>query len=384
MDSGMPTATSLDALRELAAFRTAKGCAISLYVDLDPQNTVNPGDVQTRVNSLLDVGGRSAGFDSERLSREQKQGLRDDVERIKQFFITDFDRSGMRAFALFCAGLDNLWRPLALPCPIADDVRLGHELYLAPLLTVTGRGEGALVAVVSRERGDLYRLRGGRLHEIANETESVPNQHDQGGWSQARYQRHVDEVVARHMRNVAQAIDKYVRREPSTQLVVLAAEEMRSDVEATLSNESRSAIVGWASVEAHATGQELLEAARPVLDGARAEQERQALDRWRDEAARDGRAAAGWERTLEAASDGRVELLLVQERANREAFECPQCGRGSTTDGNCPLDGTRMEKRADGLDLAVHRTLEHGGSVWLARDGAELTTADGIGALLRY
>jgi peptide chain release factor subunit 1 len=376
--------TSLDALRDLAGFRAAKGCAISLYLDLDPQTTVNPGDVQTRVNSLLDAGGRNPGLAEDASSRDQKQGLRDDVERIRRYFETEFDRSGMRGFALFCSGLDNLWRPLPLPCEVVDDVRLGRELYLAPLLTVLGRGEGALVAVVSRERGNLYRLRGGRLHEIADETEDVPNQHDQGGWSQARFQRHVDAMVARHLGHVADQIDRRVRREPSTQLVIVAAEEIRSEVESMLSSESRNAIVGWASAEAHVSGQELLDVVRPVLEQARAAQEREALERWREEAARDGRAAAGWEHTLEAASDGRIELLLVQERANREAYACPQCGRGSLANGNCPLDGTRLEKRQDGLDLAVHRTLEHGGSVWLARHSDDLTPVEGIGALLRY
>src|SRR3954470_7289346 len=116
----MATATTSDVLRDLAGLRAAKGCAISMYVDLDPQNTINPGDIQTRVNSLLDVGGRNAGFESERISRDQKQALKEDVDRIKQYFATDFDRSGMRAFALFASGLDNLWRPLPLPCPIAD------------------------------------------------------------------------------------------------------------------------------------------------------------------------------------------------------------------------------------------------------------------------
>ena len=380
----MATATTSDVLRDLAGFRAAKGCAISLFLDLDPQRTINPGDVQTRVHSLLDVGGRNAGFESDRLTRDQKNALREDVERIKQFFVDDFDRSGMRAFALFAAGLDNLWRPLPLACPVTDDVRLGRELYLTPLLTTIGRGEGALVAVVSRERGEVYRLRGGRLREIANETETVPNQHDQGGWSQARYQRHVDEAVARHMRHVAEAIDKRVRRDSSTQLVILANEEIRSEVASVLSAESQSAICGWATVEAHAQGQELLDAVLPILEQKQAEHEQAALERWREEIGRAGRAASGWEATLEAASDGRVELLLVQERANREAYACPDCGRGSAADGSCPLDGTKLERRPDGLDLAIHRTLEHGGSVRLTHTSDGLAPDGGIGALLRY
>jgi peptide chain release factor subunit 1 len=380
----MTTTMSVDALRELAAFRATKGCAISLYLDLDPQATVNPGDVQTRVNSLLDVGGRNAGFGSDALTRDQKQGLRDDVDRIKRYFADDFDRSGMRAFALYASARDNLWLTLPLPAAVSDDVRLGHDLYLAPLLPLMGRGEGALVAVVSRERGEVYRLRGGRLEELVNEFDQAPGQHDQGGWSQTRYRRHIDEIVGRHLRSVCEQIDKRVRREPSTQLVVVAAEDIRPEIEAALSPESRTAIVGWTNVEAHAGSQELLEATRPVLERARADSERRALERWREEVARDGRAAAGWEQTIEAASDGRVELLLVQETANRVAYQCPACGRGSTVDGSCPLDGTSMEPKPDGLDLAIHQTLEHGGSVWVAQASNDLVPVEGIGALLRY
>ena len=57
---------------------------------------------------------------------------------------------------------------------------------------------------------------------------------------------------------------------------------------------------------------------------------------------RNGRAAAGWSETLEAASDGRIELLLFQDGADREAWQCPSCGRAASAPGSCPLDGTRM------------------------------------------
>ena len=106
--------------------------------------------------------------------------------------------------------------------------------------------------------------------------------------------------------------------------------------------------------------------------------------RWSEEAGRDARGSAGWEKTLEAASDGRVELLLFKEGVDRPAWRCPSCGRVAATAGKCPLDGTEMEERPEGLDLAVHQTLVHGGRVWSVRDGDDLDAAEGIGALLRY
>lgn len=380
----MAATVTLDRLRELAAFRAVNGCAISLYVDLDPQVAVNPGEIRARVNSLLDAGGRDDAFDTASMAREQRIAFRDDVERIKQYFSDAFDRSGARGFALFCSSLDNLFQPLPLATRVDDEVRVGRDLYLAPLVPVVGRGEGALVAVIGRERGQLFRLRAGGLDEVVDQTEEAPSQHDQGGWSQARYQRHIDEVVAQHIKRVIGQIDRRVRREPSLRLVLVANESVKNDVETRLSPEAQKAVVGWAAAEAHAEAPQLLEVVKPILEQARAEEEREALERWREEASREGRAAAGWGPTLEAASDGRVELLLVQQNANREAFQCPACGRGQLTNGNCPLDGTRMERRPDGLDLAVHQTLEHGGSVFVAAAADELAPVEGIGALLRY
>src|SRR5436190_2179705 len=84
----------------------------------------------------------------------------------------------------------------------ANGWAIGPELWLTPLAGQLRRGEGALVAVVSRERGVLYRLQDGRLEEIADETEEVPGQHDQGGWSQARYRRHIDNIVLHHLKSV--------------------------------------------------------------------------------------------------------------------------------------------------------------------------------------
>jgi peptide subunit release factor 1 (eRF1) len=186
------------------------------------------------------------------------------------------------------------------------------------------------------------------------------------------------------LRRIADTLNRCVRRMSSPNIVLIGAEEIRSEFEALLSREAREARIGWASAERHASPAELLEAAEPVLREFRAARERELVDRWREEASRDGRASAGWTRTLDAASDGRVEVLLVQEGVNRPAYRCPECGRAQTTNGSCPLDGAAMERRPDGLDLAVHQALVHGGKVVVIRDRRDLEPVEGIGALLRY
>ena len=51
---------SWDQLRELAGFRAENGCAVSLYVDLDPSDSPTPGAVETRVNSILSAAERKS------------------------------------------------------------------------------------------------------------------------------------------------------------------------------------------------------------------------------------------------------------------------------------------------------------------------------------
>jgi peptide chain release factor subunit 1 len=373
-----------DSLRQLAAFRAEHGRAISVYVDLDPTDSPTPRDAHTRLNSLLDEGLKSGGASSKDLTHDQRQSLRDDFGRIGQFFEQEFSRDGAHGLAVYSASLDNYWRVLRLIDSVPDEIKVGRELYLTPLVPLVGRGEDALVAVVGREQGRLYRLRGGRLQDLADHFDEQPRRHDQGGWSQANYQRHMDNLAHEHLRTVAEDLARHVRRLRSPSVVVVCAEELRSDFTEALPKEVRHAIVGWTSAEAHATAGDLLAVAKPVLERRRTEQEGETLARWREEAGRNGRATSGWGSTLEAASDGRVDLMLFQAGVQHEAWQCPQCGRLGLQGGPCPLDGTEMERRDEGLDLAVHQTLAHGGSVWAVQYHQDLEPVEGIGALLRF
>jgi len=375
---------SWDGLRELAEFRAEKGRAISFYLDLDPRTAPTAGDAATRLNALLTDGERHAETNNRGLTHDQRVALKRDFSRIRDYFANEFQRDGAHGVAIFSAGMDNVWRPRPLIESVPDRVRVGREFHLAPLVPLVGRGEGALVAFVGRERGDLFRLRSGRLDEIADRTDDVPGRHDQGGWSQARFQRHIEKLVAEHLKDVAEELDRRLRRMRSPKVIVVSSEETRAEFEELLSSGAKSAVVGWTSAEAHASPRELLALTSPILDAARAKEEAALIERWRSGAGRGGRAASGWAETLEAASDARVEVLLYEEGADHEAWQCPACGRLSASGGQCPLDGTETERRDDGLDLTVHQTVAHGGTVWAVTAHEDLGPAEGVGALLRY
>jgi peptide subunit release factor 1 (eRF1) len=310
--------------------------------------------------------------------------LHADFDRIRTYVVDEFERDGAHGLAVFADGLDNVWRTLPLADTVSDEIKVDRQLYLAPLVPLVGRGEGALVVVVGREQGHFFRLRAGKLEEVDNLFEEQLRRHDQGGLSQSRMQRQVDVHAMDHLRLVAERLDSLVRRLHGARVVVVATHEIWAEFEELFSQETRNALAGHTHAEAHASPAELLELTAPVLEQWRIDKEREVVERWREEAGRGGRAASGWEESLEAASDGRVELLLVQQGSDRPAWRCPACGRLATTAGKCPLDGTSLEERENGLDLLVHQTLIHGGAVWVVQHVQDLAPVDGVGALLRF
>jgi peptide chain release factor subunit 1 len=269
-----------DGLRDLAGFRAQNGCAISLYLDLDPSDTPTAATADTRVNALIDEIERSDAARRPELTHEQREGLHRDRDRLREYFEQEFDRDGTLGLAVFCGSLDNLWVPLPLSASVPDAVKVNRSLYLAPLVSLVGRGEGALVIFVGRERGDLYRLRAGRLEEIVEQHDDTPGRHDQGGWSQSRYQRHIEKLVHDHLKEVAEQVDGQIRRLRGPKLIVVASEETRSEFESELSHDARKAIIGWTSADAHATPAQLVELVEPLLESWRAEQETEAVERW--------------------------------------------------------------------------------------------------------
>ena len=181
----------------------------------------------------------------------------------------------------------------------------------------------------------------------------MPGRHDQGGWSQARYERHIDEIVERHWRQVADDARLAACGGCGARIVLVGAEEMRSEFESLLSNEVRRCLPAGRLPRRTPTRTKLLEAARPVLEEWWAAADEEMLDALarggRRGTAAPRRAGSRRSRPHRTAASS---CCSSQDGVDQPAYQCPQCGRAQVTNGSCPLDGTRMEARESGFDLA--------------------------------
>src|SRR4051795_13188034 len=112
-DGSMTSTVTDSVLRTLAAFRAENGCAISLYLDLDPSETPTTPDAETRFNASLSALEKQA--EQRAGSRDCRLALRDDLEGIHTWWEHEFDRDGTQGIAIFASSADDWFRALPLP-----------------------------------------------------------------------------------------------------------------------------------------------------------------------------------------------------------------------------------------------------------------------------
>jgi len=365
----------------LAQLKVEEGCVLSVYVNLDPSELPTPADRSSALTSAADAVSHTV--EERELPHDARLGLREDIQRIRDYAKSaDFD--GTHGLAIFAAGVAGLFEALHVPRPVENAVLVDRSPHVAPLV---GAPNGAWsVALVNRR--DARLLRGGpvSLTEEARIRDDVPGRHDQGGLSQGRFERHIDEHARQHLKRVARHVAEMCRDGAFDHLLVGGPEEGSSEFVDLLDNGSRDRLRGRISVEVdHATVAEVSEAAAPAMRRYEERRRDALLDRLREGLGADGHATAGLEDVLECLNEQRVEVLLLDAGLAGSGAQCPKCGWiGTLAEGECPADGTPLEPRADLIAPAVERALAQDAEVFRLQDRPDLGPHGGIAALLRF
>jgi peptide chain release factor subunit 1 len=361
------TAPDRDELRRLAQLRLDRPVVLSLYLDLDPTEFATPPARATAVRSLLDEAERRLR-ERDGLSHEDRVDLEASLRRAAAALERDLPTEGAHAVAVFASNAADLFEALPLPRSVRSRVAIGHSPLVGPLARLERR-ERWCVALVSRRDARILRGSPDGLREIEQIHDVVFGQHDQGGWSQARYQRGIEKEKDDHLRNTAEALMKHFKRRPFQRLIVGGPREVVSDFESKLHGYLSERLAG--RIEA-----------QPLFDAVEEEREAAALERLGE-----GRAALGLDDVLRALNERRVECLLLDERFAAPGAGCPECGwLGSGGERSCPVDGRELEQLDDLTEAAIELTLQQSAEILAVRRRREELEerAGGVAALLRF
>lgn len=377
------TAPDRDSLRRLAEVRAESGAILSVYVNLDPREFATPEARSSAIRSVIDEAGRKVREESADLGHDGRKALREDVERVKEY-LRSADFAGTRGVAVFACG-GTLFEALHLPHPVENQVELAEAPVLEPLVGL-GPQDGWAVVLANRRETRIFRGGKGGMLEVEHFSDEVPGRHDQGGWSQARYQRSIDGEATRHLRRTADALSRRYRRSRFEHLLIGAPEEACAELADLLDAELSERLCGRIGIDVESSSaDDVLKAAEPAIHEQEEHRNEELLGRLQERVGSGGRAATGLEGVLEALSEQRVEALLLDAGFSAPGVECPRCEWLSADSVSaCPADGAALEQRPNVVEQAVERALLQDAEVVVLRERPEMDLHGGIAAVLRF
>jgi peptide chain release factor subunit 1 len=376
-------------LRDLADLRPDNARVLSLFLNLDPTEFATPPARGSEVRSVIDQAERSLKElkENDGLTHNELTALRDDIDRAREWFNNgDFDAKGAHGLALYLAGPADLFEVVKLPRPVQTNAVIDDSPYIEPIADLGSLARWG-VLLVSRRNGRILRGTSDGLREVDQVWDDTHGQHDQGGWSQARYQRSVEEEKNSHVRAVCDVLFEHHKRAPFDCLLVGCNEELYPDVQGSLHAYLKERLVGRFDVDVeNTTPSTVFDAAQPKIEEHESQRERDALDRLVEGVNAGGRGVAGLEPTLEALNEQRVGKLVVNYGFNEPGTQCPQCGSLYMAGvAKCPADETPTEPRDGITESAIERALAQSAEVIVLRfHGDDLEPLGGIGAVLRF
>jgi peptide chain release factor subunit 1 len=354
----------IETLERLARLDTHGHPVLSLYLDLDPTRFATPSARAEQLGALLDEARRQAGDkDADRV-----QALLQAEPTIVR---------GVQGLAIFSSAATDVLETVGLPASVEPMAVADTVPWLEPLAAMISPGDWG-IAVVSRRAARLLRGGSGGLTEFAAIDDELHRRHAQGGWSQARFQRGIEEQVAAHARRVSDRLLRAHLRRRFQHLVIICSGELRPVIEHSLHSELTEVLAGTVDADLeHASADEIARAVAPMIERTDCDRERDLIAQLEQ--------ALGLNEVLSTLEQHRVETLLVGARSSLKAGVCHTCGRLSTDDdGKCPLDGAILVE-VDAVEHAVEEAARQSARVVVVRHEPEWLQEHGeIAALLRW
>jgi peptide chain release factor subunit 1 len=367
--------TFLDSLLDrLAGFEPTLLPVISLYLDAAP-NQQGRDNFESFLRKELKAVGRTFPPRS-----AQRASFERDTERIEAY-LGDRLRPSSNGVAIFaCADAGGFFEAAQLDAPIEE-----HRLYVAdrphvyPLARLTDHYPPYAALVADTNAARLFVFGRGVVLRSDQVTGTKVSRTSVGGWSQARYQRHVENYHLHHAKELVEALERVVREDGVEQIVLAGDDVIIPVLRNQLPKHLTDRLIDVLRLDITTPEHQILKATTEALrehDAATdADEVRRLLDQYRAGQL----AVVGAEDTIAALEAGQVDVLLLSASSGAEAGAGADAeGSAVETAGGNHDDGTPLSEQM----VRLARTT--GARMSFIEDPALLADVGGVGAMLRY
>jgi peptide chain release factor subunit 1 len=353
----------------------------SLFLDM----SVNSDNKRTHRIFLNQRRAQFDELDSER-SHHPREAIGRTFQQVDEWLDADY-REENRGVVIYAELGGDWFEALQFPVAVPNRLVIADRPAVGPLAQVLESYQHHGVVLLDRERVRILSVYlGTLLDEIEVEGEPYPAAHDvqAGGYSQMRFQRRKLEEMRHFFREFAKEVEEFVRRYQPHDLIILGTDENVAKFREFLPDPLQEKIVLTGPMRVGESPSEILSRIEPHLQAERDRETQELLQLLRDRVREDYLATAGFQSTLVALQEGKVDTLVIAQDQEREGARCTQCGFvfGREVE-KCPYDGGRTERGVDVVEEVIRLAEAQGAEIEFVNAG-EVGDLAGVGALLRF
>jgi peptide chain release factor subunit 1 len=379
-----------DQLERLSAFEPDAFPVVSLYLNSKPGPT---GRDQFQTFVRKEMTARIRTYESGTAERES---LERDRERIGRFLETGVDPSA-NGVALFACSAADHFDAIQTTAPIDQHwLYIGDRPHLYPLARVESLFPryAALLAETSSARILVFASDGIMADEEVRGIKTKRT--SQGGWSQARFQRHVENFHLRHAKEVVDALDRIVTRENINEVILAGDEVIIPLLREQMPKHLAEKIVDHLRFDRGAPMDAFIRTSLEAMKRVHGETEREKVEAAISAYRAGGLGTVGPEDTLDALIKGQVDELLVSAsvrdlepaavRLRTRSSPIVQAVLGQpavkpSAAGEAAAVATEAVRLADGL---ITKATQTAAKITFIEDPNLLASHEGVAALLRF
>jgi peptide chain release factor subunit 1 len=354
---------------------------LTLYLDM----SVNSANKRTHRIFLNQRKAQFNELDSER-ANHPREAIGRAFQQVDEWLDDEY-REENRGVVIYAELGGDWFEALQFPVPIQNRLVISDRPVIGPLAQVLESYQHYDVVLLDRERVRILSVYlGTLLDEIEVHGEPYPTSHhvQPGGYSQMRYQRRKLEEMRHFFKEFSKEIEEFVRRYRPEQLLMLGTDENIGKFREFLSDAVADMIVYTGPMRVDESTSEILARIEPYLDAERERESQEVLQLLRERVQQDYLATAGFQGTLTALQEGKVDTLVIGQDQQREGTRCTQCGFIFGRDvEQCPYDGAPTNGGVDVVEEIIRLAEGQGAEIEFVPRG-EVGDLAGVGALLRF
>ncbi len=310
------------------------------------------------------------------------------IERFVEGLVRRVYNEEVNGIAIFsCSGIGTFVTYPSI-IPFENECFIFDLPTLQPLVRLSSQYQNTLVVMVETDSAKLFEVSmEGMMAESSIES-YVPGRHDQGGWAQMRYQRHIKDHMDRHHKEVVEHLTELFDSDKK-RIILIGQDRIIANFKVFLPERVKQQIADTFSMDFSEERSKMLRRVFERLLQREREEVSHQIEELKERTPMGGLATLGLNRTLEALNKGQVHTLYLLTSFSLPGGKCRRCGSlvlihpPDESSVPCPLCKGEIKTINLGEEM-MRSALRQDGEVKWVQENTILKANDGVVASLRF